>query len=85
MADLTLAFSPGISNLVVLFALSSIILLSAAVNRWIEIPCRDYFNRLAKRLFQSRAPALSAPPQVKVAAADAADPNTLAVGIEPRT
>jgi peptidoglycan/LPS O-acetylase OafA/YrhL len=47
--DLALPVSYSVSNVVVVGILVSIVTLSVVVNRWIEIPCRDYFGRIAKR------------------------------------
>ena len=43
-------FSPIFSNLVVFAALAAVVALATLINRVIEVPCRDYFNRLAKAL-----------------------------------
>lgn len=50
VTDLMVPISPAVSNLVVLLILAAVIGVSAVVNRLIEVPCRDYFNRLSRGL-----------------------------------
>jgi peptidoglycan/LPS O-acetylase OafA/YrhL len=59
--DLLVLLSRAVSNILVVGILVVIVVMCAIVYRWIEIPCRDYFGRIAKRMESAdRAKSLNA-------------------------